>query len=76
MASIKAYLDFILDQLSGLDEISCGASDMKLVPTKHSDAAVRLRGRNDVRRERQKRLKTGLPKSRQTFWEKEEQRNE
>ena len=25
MASSKAYLDFILDQLSGLDEISCRA---------------------------------------------------
>ena len=25
MASTKAYLDFILDQLSGLDEISCRA---------------------------------------------------
>ena len=25
MASSKAYLDFILDQLSGLDEISCCA---------------------------------------------------
>ena len=25
MASSKAYVDFILDQLSGLDEISCRA---------------------------------------------------
>ena len=32
---------------------------MKLVPTKHSDAAVRLRGRNDVRRERRKRSAAG-----------------
>ena len=43
MASSKAYLDFILDQLSGLDEISCRAmmgEYIALLPWKDYPAAL------------------------------------